>query len=541
MLLSLVTACALVTDADLRSRMDLDGDGEARPADCDDGDPSVGAAATLFVDADLDGYGGAAELTECAPEAGVSALSGDCDDDDATTFPGAAEACDYEDNDCDGVVDNGVEPPTWYFDGDSDGYGTGATTDASCVAPAGYVAESGDCNDADDSLNPETRWYPDNDGDGYGDTNAPTLSCDAPPDLLRDGTDCDDADPAVNPAGQEVCDDSNTDEDCDGVADNDDPTALPDAFHTFYADSDADGYGDASTVTYACDAPSGYVSDGRDCDDSTVASGIECGWIDVSAGWSAACGLRGSGLAECWGADVDGLLSPPAGAFTAVESSRRANTACGLRTDGTIECWGDVARSPPGGTFQSVEGGAYDFCALGTDSTITCWGDYLYAAPSGSYTDVATAGYAAVALAADGTATSWGSTAYGPIDLPNADYTAVSAGYYWICGLRADGSADCVGDSLPLTLYYTSEESLVNYPGPNAAVVPGHSHVALLDADGAVTIVDDTNSSAWESMPSAAWLKLDFQPDYGCGIEADASIACWGSDYYGEGQTTPPE
>jgi MYXO-CTERM domain-containing protein len=44
---------------------------------------------------------------------GVSACDGDCNDGDATIYPGAVEICDGIDNDCD---------PTTDHDGDSDGY-----------------------------------------------------------------------------------------------------------------------------------------------------------------------------------------------------------------------------------------------------------------------------------------------------------------------------------------------------------------------------------------------------------------------------------
>ena len=36
---------------------------------------------------------------------------------------------------------------------------------------------------------------------------------------------------------------------------------------TWYIDSDGDGYGDPDTTTVQCEAPTGYGSDARDCDD----------------------------------------------------------------------------------------------------------------------------------------------------------------------------------------------------------------------------------------------------------------------------------
>ena len=73
------------------------------PPDCDDGiectvdscDPASDSCVNVEVDRDDDGDG-------------VSACEGDCDDSNASVFPGAPEVCNTIDDDCDGVVDDGV-------------------------------------------------------------------------------------------------------------------------------------------------------------------------------------------------------------------------------------------------------------------------------------------------------------------------------------------------------------------------------------------------------------------------------------------------
>lgn len=80
--------------------------------DCDGTSDNIDATgcSVLFQDFDKDGYGVTeSALCLCSPTGGHTAsLSGDCDDNTPAVHPGADETCDFVDNDCDGVVDDGV-------------------------------------------------------------------------------------------------------------------------------------------------------------------------------------------------------------------------------------------------------------------------------------------------------------------------------------------------------------------------------------------------------------------------------------------------
>ncbi len=80
--------------------------------------------------------------------------------------------------------------------------------------------------------------------------------------------DCDDEDAAVNPGAQEVCD--GIDNDCDELIDDEDDYLL--GATTWYADGDADGFGDTDDTLQACDQPSGHAAEGGDCDDGDAAA-----------------------------------------------------------------------------------------------------------------------------------------------------------------------------------------------------------------------------------------------------------------------------
>ena len=52
----------------------------------------------------------------------------------------------------------------------------------------------------------------------------------------------------------------------------------------------------------------------------------------VSAGGGHTCGIRSDGTLACWGLNVDGQTTPPAGTFAQVSAGGRHT--CGIRSDG---------------------------------------------------------------------------------------------------------------------------------------------------------------------------------------------------------------
>ena len=159
----------------------------------------------------------------------------DCDDSDQETNPDQDEVCgDGIDNNCDGYTDNlAIDMVTWNIDYDGDGNGSAAYTMDACAQPAGWVA---------------------------------------------DGTDCDDMSALNYPGADEYCD--TVDNNCDG--DIDEASAV-DALD-WYADTDADGFGDAANTSPACDQPTGYLEDATDCDDTDAGVGGPTSWYPDNDG-----------------------------------------------------------------------------------------------------------------------------------------------------------------------------------------------------------------------------------------------------------------
>ena len=83
---------------------------------------------------------------------------------------------------------------------------------------------------------------------------------------MLDATDCNDVDATINNDAVETC--NGLDDNCNGLVDEGAESTAPLGSSTFYADSDGDGFGDASVSVLQCSSPSGYVTNSEDCDDN---------------------------------------------------------------------------------------------------------------------------------------------------------------------------------------------------------------------------------------------------------------------------------
>ncbi|MCB9599880.1 MAG: hypothetical protein H6722_13910 [Sandaracinus sp.] len=512
-------------------------DGVARGPDCDDtrADARPGAeercdgsdddcdgfvdegfeTTSFWIDADGDGHGDASAepVARCVEPDGYADTNDDCDDTTASRHPGAAEACNEVDDDCDERVDE-IEGNVFYRDVDGDGFGVEGDTlaVASCDAPEGYAPVAGDCRPDDAAAFPgaEERCNrldddcsapspggveerEDRDDDGHAPLGATCVGG-------FEADDCDDTNAFANPSRRERCDGG--DDDCDG---------------------DVDEGTDVQCASGVCEAG---------CHERR----------GVAVGVTAAC--RGGASFACWGT-MQGVLETPAPAPVTMASetvrqvAMTGHHACALLIDGTVRCvganafgqLGDGTTTVPDAPVQpaitdvvQVATGWVHSCALRRDGTVWCWGVNEFGELGTGDRELHRTPTRLPSLD-------------GVVELEAAGYTTCARrfeGDVWCWGYSGVGGANVNAELPVLVLRDASKLSLGGEPAPSLPYpVVGCAEVAGTwqcwgdFAGGARGTAMDTPSPL---LPMS--VARDVAPAYfhSCGLRDDGTLRCWGRE-----------
>ncbi|MEW6434691.1 MAG: putative metal-binding motif-containing protein [Myxococcota bacterium] len=278
------------------------------------GSCETGEAKVFFEDRDGDDAGNPrVSIVRCrAPLTGGWVLDGtDCDDADPSIRPGGQEGCNGRDDNCDGVIDEGLpNPKTYVRDADGDGYGEMGTDVQACDAPPGMVLKAElDCQPFDPSKHPnavescnglddDCDGVPDESEAAFGDTGAGFPCRTGLPGICADGVfacvpkagggverTCR---PLRNPQ-REVC--NLVDDDCDGQGPNGvdeqpaclGPVSLVNVPGATYG---AKRLTSTATLNVACQKNTAGVADPVSANGATwngTGNGFHVWWVEVPA------------------------------------------------------------------------------------------------------------------------------------------------------------------------------------------------------------------------------------------------------------------
>ncbi len=482
---------------------------------CDRRDNNCSTAGSMGVDTsedfDVDGHA----PTAAACSGGIP--RDDCDDHAATTYAGAAEACDGVDNNC----VNGIDET--------------ALADPQCVVPSTYSGcRSGRCV--------SIACMP-----GRADCDA-TRGCET--NVNTDAANCGHCGVSCGVGGACIAGH------CDRVV------------RVASGYSHACALRESGLVVCWGDNTSGALGDGTLTFRPTpvLVAGLT-NVAEVVAGRYFTCARRVDGTVMCWGRNVEGQLGdggtvnrslpgPVTGLTDATQLTAGLFHVCAIRATGAVVCWGlngngqlgdgsSVNRSTPvavpgvTGTLQ-VEAGLGSTCAR-LATSVQCWG-------SGGFGELGNGGNVGSLV---------------PVTVSGlSDATQIDLAEGTACALRATGEVVCwgrnsegeIGDGT--TVGENVPTAVTGLAGTVAEISTIYRHVCARLATGAVQcwgwnyygmIGDGTSSPTTPTLVPATALNLSDAigltagGTFTCALRGSGEVTCWGSNIsgvIGDGSTT---
>jgi alpha-tubulin suppressor-like RCC1 family protein len=289
----------------------------------------------------------------------------------------------------------------------------------------------------------------------------------------------------------------------------------------------------------------------------------------VAGGNGFTCGLTTTGSALCWGARADGVSMPTPlpvpvkgdHQFTMLDIGGGSGPShvCGLTTSGAAYCWGNVdygqlgdgnfdnladcgsgwsckwtpVRVQGNHTFKSLAAGESHTCGLTTSGSVYCWG----------YNDNGQLGAE--------TTNPW---SLAPV-LVRGDisFSSITAGWARTCGLDTTGKAYCWGANTEYGALGNGSTASFDTPQPVSgdlaftSLSAGTIHTCGLRADGTAYCwgsndegeLGEGTAIVRHRTPTLAAAGLKFSQitagyHHTCGITVEQVAVCWGQNDYGQ-------
>jgi alpha-tubulin suppressor-like RCC1 family protein len=242
-------------------------------------------------------------------------------------------------------------------------------------------------------------------------------------------------------------------------------------------------------------------------------------WVSVSAGKAHSCGVKSDGRLFCWGSWFDGrlgatwtsnlrdtLLQEETAATDWLSVSAGGAHSCGVKSNGKLLCWGKndhgqlgdgstTERAKPTEvesgdlTWASVSAGHEHTCGVTLDHRLYCWGNDYPA----------------------NLATERGTSPLSPSEVVPADddWLTVSVGSTHACAIKTDRRLFCWGRN---------------------------NHAQIGNGERTNAYIPTQEASA-----GTDWVTVSAGDEYTCGVRANGSLFCWGSNGWRLGDGTGAE
>lgn len=276
-------------------------------------------------------------------------------------------------------------------------------------------------------------------------------------------------------------------------------------------------------------------------------------FIALSVGPNHNCAIHEDGRALCWGWDSDGRLAVPGDERFVAISAGEYHT-CGLRADGAALCWGSWEHQGPAATsmladrFVAISSGRNHACGLRENGSALCWGG-VSPEPWPLTSDRFSAIFSldsssSCGIRADGASRCWPeSGAESARWIEARGLASLSRGGR--CGLKISGEVTCPAPKHGVLIHRPLSGEHLRFLGGSW---DRHYRSFICgirpDSSAACFPVAPRSDQDWNipKVPSTRkFLDIGAGEDHACGLLADGSIKCWGSNHRGEGSPPPTQ